>query len=158
LREPELFASPAVGVGHCDDEDALSSVRSSDVGSLDDPRVGREAKFSEVGGNSVQPARNERANVFEDHIPGANLAEDAGNFFPEPRLRPVEARASSSDGKVLAGEAGAHEVDGGGMRKRSDVIVPRHVGPVFRQHRSAEWIDFALPDYGTEPSPFEAEL
>jgi hypothetical protein len=29
--------------------------------------------------------------------------------------------------------------------RRSDIVVAPHIGPVLREHRPTEWIDFNLP-------------
>jgi hypothetical protein len=52
----------------------------------------------------------------------------------------------------LAWKAAADDIDGNSIGsksaggKGSDVVIAWHLGPVFRQHAPAEWIDLAKGD------------
>jgi hypothetical protein len=66
LRDPLCFRSPAVGVGHPDEEQTLAPVWGADIACAQDARGASVTHPFEVRDNAVQPARNERRNVFDD--------------------------------------------------------------------------------------------
>jgi hypothetical protein len=69
--------------------------------------------------------------------------------------------AGTADG--LAGEPAANQIDSWpGISEPpfdagSDVVMPGHLRPVFRQHPPAERVDLDLPDNG-HARPLEAEF
>jgi hypothetical protein len=153
-----LLWSERTGVGH--EEEPLSSVGRSDVGGGDDARLHSIPGGVEVGRNSVQPARNEGAHVFDDHDPRSQLSDDAEVLAPESRPGAVEPRAFARARDVLAGEAPADDVD-----LREDVTTHlAHVGealrarPVHREHAPAEGIDLDLKQYGAKASQLQTKL
>jgi len=76
LRLPELAPSPAVGVGHCDEKQALSSVGRAEVGSLEAGGCHRITEVAEPGCNHVQAPPNESSHVLDDDVTGAHEADD----------------------------------------------------------------------------------
>ena len=60
---------------------------------------------------------------------------------------------------VLAGEPAAEEIDGLEIvgTNGSDILVTPHIGPVLRQHRTTEWVDFYLP-LARHPGTLEPEI
>ncbi len=78
-----LAASVVTGVGHCNEEETLSSMRSSDVRGCDDAPVHDVTKPFEVPDNTVQPSRNECRNVLDDDEARAQFTDDAGVLAPE---------------------------------------------------------------------------
>ncbi len=155
------MASPAVGVGHCDKEQALSPVRRPDVAGAEHSPFARVPGPLEIADNVVQPARNERRHVFDDHAEGTELADDAGKLAPESRARPLKSGPRPGERDVLAGESSAENIRSReSCRSGSSDIghAPVGLGPVPHQHVAAERIRFDLPKNGTEPRPFEAEL
>lgn len=146
--------SAAVGVGH--QEQALSPVGRPDVGGGDDAAFHAIPEPDEVGNNSVHPARNESAHVFDDDALRADLFDDAPHFGPEAGAGAFEARALAGDADVLAREAATNHLHGRQV-SRADVAyisVPYGVGPVHGEHAATPRVGLDLPRHRAEPGPF----
>jgi len=79
---------------------------------------------------------------------------------PEPASLSVEPGGLPGKGNVLAGETPADDVDGlcRLFVDVFDMLKPLRVGPVFFEHRPAEFILLGLPHRVAKPGPFEAKL
>ena len=73
-------------------------------------------------------------------------------MLPEPGSLTLKASALTSFANVLTGEAATDDVDFNSVSGQSvgcesaDVVIAGHLGPVFRQHAPAEWINLAEGD------------
>jgi hypothetical protein len=157
------FSAPRVpslasGVRH--DEEPFPEMRSADVACGDDARKDDVPRLFEIADNAIQPSRNERPNVLDDDDAREELARDPVLLFPEPASRAVEPFALSGARDVLTGEASAKDVHRGKVSPPDlpNIVIPPHVRPVHREHRTTERIALDLPRDGTEPGHLEAEL
>ncbi len=145
------FPSLAAGVGH--NPDPIPAMSGANVGS------GYAMPFRVIPERGQGPenvsksAIKERCHVFQDNEARSQLANDADHLEEQPgtlacQTLPHDVR----DADVLAGEASADGVNGNSVccqalgGEGSDVIVARHLGPVFRQHAAAVRFDFAEGD------------
>lgn len=88
--------------------------------------------------NGVSVGREEPGNVFDDDGARPKRLDRPREVAPEPSI--VGGSSSPSGNAVwLAGESPADDVDGldVGPLDRADIIVPRGVGPMAREHGSA---------------------
>jgi hypothetical protein len=150
------FATLASGVGH--DEDALSSVGRSDVCGGNPQGARSVSEHVQLVSDRTQPFTRTRRDVFDDDEARADLPDDAGEVVPEAGSRAAEPSALSGSADVLAREPSANKVNVRPASRGSDILEPLDVGPVLRQHRTAERVQLALPEHRTEAGPFEAEL
>jgi hypothetical protein len=127
----------------------------SDVGGGDDAALHAIPEPDEVGDNSVHPARNESAHVFDDDATRADLCDDAPHLSPETGPGAVEPGPAACDADVLAREAATNHLH---WRQvvRADVAhvsMPDGVGPVHGEHAAAPRVRLDLPRHGAEPGP-----
>jgi len=106
---------------------------------------------------SKPPACNDR-DVFDDDRARLRLVDDAGVFAPETGSLAVNPCSFAGDTDVLAREAATHDVDEWKSGSCADIVVPRRVGPVLRQHSLAEWIALDLPDCARTSGPLQPEF
>jgi hypothetical protein len=141
----ELSASLRTQVGH--NEEAVPLVRRSNVGGGDDAGLDAIAKPCEVADNSVQPARNERRNVFDDDEDGPHFADDARELAPEAGSLAVDPGPLAGGADVLAGESPADDVNASKVcfSDRADIVVSPGLGPMRREHAAAKGIALDLP-------------
>ena len=168
----ELPYSSAVGVGYSsrshvdprriprDDEDPLSTMRRSNVGSSQRKPERVIPAFGKITEDSVKPSNNEGCNVLHDDEPRSYLANDAPVLEPETAPSTVKASAFSRERDVLAREAPADDVDRLDFRTAnlSHVVVDRRPRPPCPQNRAAGGIGLALPRDRPEPGPLQAKL
>lgn len=104
-----------------------------------------------------EPVGEEAGYVLQEDVTWSNLANDSGDFGPEPPLI-VLGGALPGEADGLAGEAGGDDVDalGAGVDV-PDVAVAVDVGPVPAEDPAAELVTLAEPS-GSHPGPFEAEV
>jgi hypothetical protein len=87
--------------------------------------------------------------VFSNDEAGSNLANKSPELLPETSSLTRDTSALSSEADVLAGEAAADDINGNSISGKSvgcefsDIVVDRHLRPVFAQHRAAIRLDFA---------------
>lgn len=96
-----LWLPQTVGVGHT--EDALSQVRSANVGcakSRPDRTVPERGQAPEY---NVSPPNKESCDVLHDDVAGSKLANESQVLEPETAARTREASARASKRQVLAG-------------------------------------------------------
>lgn len=139
-----------LAVGHLspprDDEETLSPVRGSDVGSTEIEPDRIVPRFGKVSENGSQSARSERCDVLHDDDAGSKLASDARELEPQTAALTCEASALPCVRHVLAGEPTAEDVDGGRISgDGSHVVESKSVGPVSREDAAAPRIGLALP-------------
>lgn len=144
-------ASDARAVGHSgcivrDDEEPVASVRGADVGGSEQSGVTSITKPFKVADNGVQPARNERRNVFDADDPRPRFFDDARVLAPESGTIAVEPGTEPGPRDVLAWEASTHEIDRreSCASDRTDIIEPHSVGEVAREHGATERVDLDL--------------
>ena len=127
----------------------------SDVGGGDDAAFHAIPEPDEVGHNSVHPARNESAHVFDDDATRADLFDDAPHLSPEAGPGSVEPGAFARDRDVLTRESPTNHLHGRQV-VRADVAhvsVPDGVGPVHGEHAAAPRVGLDLPRHRAEPGP-----
>lgn len=154
----ELAASDRTGVGH--EEEPLASVGGSDVGRGDDAAFHSIPGGDEVGRNSIQPARNEGRNIFDDDDAWPEFGDDPEVLAPEAGAGAVEARVFARDADVLTGESATNHLD------RLQVVGANvaHVGmangggPVHGENAAAPRVKLDLPRDRPEPGPLEPKL
>lgn len=146
------------GVGH--EEEALASVGRADVGGGDDAAFHAIPGGVEVGDNSVQPARNEGRNVFDDDRAGAQFFDDPEVLAPEAGPGTVKAGAFARDRYVLTGESATNHLHLVKVVRAyvAHVRVTLRVGPVHREHAATPGVKLDLPGDGAEPGPLQAKL
>lgn len=152
----------AVGVGHGDEEHALSEVRGSDVGGEDPGSLHRVTELGEPSGHHVQRPPQESADVLDDDGARADFLDEPRELVPETGSVSVESGASGVGlGEVLTGEPAGEDCHGRKIcaSDSSDIGVPPHGGPVLRQHVAAERVGFDLvldrPESGALQSQIE---
>jgi hypothetical protein len=98
----------------CNDEDALSAVGRTDIGSANArPRrvIPERGQVSQdLGKRSSSVDSKETWDVLHEDVSGSQLANDTGELGPEP-ARVALALAAASGGDRLAGEASNDEVN-----------------------------------------------
>ena len=163
-RDPLRPASSTVGVPHIapprDDEDALSAVRGSNVGS---PKIEPDSiipRFGKVSENDVQPPKQESCDVLHDDDARSKNASDARELEPQTAALTSEASALPSDRHVLAGKAAAEYIDAGRVGSDgSHVVVANGSRPVPREDAAAPLVPLTLPDrLDIETSVAQSEL
>jgi hypothetical protein len=103
----------------------------------------------QVSENSAHSVSKQRCDVFHDDEGGSYFANESRIFCPEAAPRPFNSSATTSDADVLTGETATDNVNGNSVCSESlggefpDIFIARHLGPVFRQHPPAEWVDLA---------------
>jgi len=152
------FQSRVNGVGH--DEDSSSDVRRSDVGGRYRVGAGSMAKVAEVPSDGRDPPLRAARDVFDDDDARAHFGDDSREFPPEPGPCSVEPGPLSRARYVLTGEPSADDIHGSEIcaADRADIVVPRDVGPVLREHGLTELVAFDLPKRRPEPGPFKAKF
>ena len=165
---PRLFTLPfsrstessVTGVCQRDKEESLSDVGSSDVDSANRSRPHAIASPFEPIDNSVHPSCKEASNVLDHDDRGVEFLHDARELEPESASLSVESVLSAGDTDVLAWKASADDVDRSEscFSDMAHILKTSCIRPMLRQYGPAEWIDFALPDDGSKPGPFEAKL
>ena len=113
----------------------------------------------QVSENSVNPETKQRCDVLHDDVSGSKFANKSGILRPETAALAVQAcsRRSLCDRYVLTGEAPADGVNSNSVCcqavccKCPNVIVARHLGPMFLQDAAAERLNFAKR-YRLEPA------
>lgn len=110
--------------------DAVSLVRSSDIGSSEHTPRRIKPHAGKVSENDIEPARSEVRAVFDEDKLRRNLFDDSRELSPEPRLLPFEAGAITSARDVLTGEPSADDVDEPAPRLavESDNVIPDREG------------------------------
>lgn len=111
--------SPSFADGVGQDEQASSEMGRPDVGCSKHIPLRIEPEGGQIPENSIKPSNSESCDVFHEHEPGSKHANDASELGPQARAGAVDANASASDGDVLAGEAAADEIRGGGYWHQS---------------------------------------
>jgi hypothetical protein len=128
-----------------------ANVLGSDAGPLH-----RVTGIGEPRDNVIQAPPHESRNVLDDDEARAAFEDDAEHLAPEPGTLSGEAGSSSGDRDVLAREASANNVNVREGSRGRDIVVPRDVGPVLREHAPAERIALDLPEQRTEARALEA--
>lgn len=140
-------------------EDASPEMRGSDIGSRKCEGTGSVAQHVQVSPHVGQPTSGTGGDVFDDDPRRARGFDDPPELVPESGSLSREAFALACRRDVLAGESTAEEIDTRELRADfSDIIKPRYVGPVLREHGATEWIRLHLEEHGPQAGPFEPEL
>jgi hypothetical protein len=102
----------SIGVGNSDDEDAVASVRRTDIGrSTAEPRS-HVPERGQVPGDDVEPSSSKSSNVLDDHPSGPKNTNGVGDAVPEATAGPFsDAGSEAGVADVLTGEPGAQRVD-----------------------------------------------
>jgi hypothetical protein len=147
-----LVASLAVGVGHGDDEHAVATVGSSDVGSSQGPpgphvpergQVGEDLAEDASAGRVVpgnKPSCEQAGDVFDAHDRGPHLTDDTRNVVPEVS-RITGGLALAGLGKGLAGEARRDEIHDSTPRSAvegAQIVPDRSRGQVAVLHARSQ--------------------
>lgn len=107
----------------------------------------------------IHAPSEQRGNVFHDDVNGSKLANDAGEFGPQPGALAREPRFCAGERDVLAGEPAANDVD---PRRRGgdffDIAEPVGVGPVLREHPPTVGVYLRLPQDGPVPGALKPEF
>jgi hypothetical protein len=148
---PPRAPSFATGVGQ--DEHALAWMWGAHLTSSDEAGAGSVLKPSEVAENIGEAEFEQTGHVLTDDPGGAERGDDCGHGWPEPPvvgLRQAATRLAdrltgeSADDSVNSGSwFGSPPFNGGG-----DVVMPRHLRPVFGQHAPAPFVFLDLADAG----------
>lgn len=144
-------------MGH--DPDPVPALRRADVSSTHHERPAGVARRLQIAEDDICAATAQSRHVLDEHPAWTELADDAGEFVPEPAAVAVEAVAEAGGADVLAGEAAADEVDAGkvGSAGEPDIAAPGDGGPVALKDRLAEGVGLDLPD-DPHPCPFEPRI
>ena len=152
-----------VGLKVSDDPDAVASVMCANVGSWYAVPLRIIPDRGQVSENSAHSSTKQRCDVLHDDEARSKLASKAHDFTPESRAFSSEPCSKSRKGQVLAGEASADDIDGNSVSSQnigaefSNVMVARHLRPVFRQHAAGKFFDLAKGDRLETASAFEAK-
>lgn len=148
----------AVKVGS-NDEDSSAEVRGADVGGRQLEGTASVSQVAELPPHRRQPSAHLGPGDVLDHDGLRSYSfDDASEVPPKRGPFPAEPSPGAGVGDVLAGEAAADEIHVGIVPGARDIVEPRDVGPVLREHRAAEWVDLALPDDVTETGLLKPEL
>ena len=105
--------------------------------------------------NEADPSIQQLWAVFQSDIFGSYLANEAEEFPPQSASLAIESKAGTARRKVLAGKASTDDIDGNSIGSKplcgefSNIMVARHLWPVFRQHAAGEFLNLA-ERYGLE--------
>ncbi|MFZ2648628.1 MAG: hypothetical protein WA210_00855 [Burkholderiaceae bacterium] len=148
----------AVGVGN--NPAALSIMRRAGVDSTDHERPPGVACSIQVSEYPVDAESAQARRVFNDDPTGSGFCDDAGHLAPEAAALAVETFCLSAGGgaDVLARKPSAHDIDSSILSpiQLPHILMARHVGPVFLQHRAAVRLDLAEGD-GAHAGALQAE-
>ena len=158
LREPELFESPAVGVG-TKDPDPISFVWSADVSRAQHSPLRIEPHLGQVSEYTSEPPRSESWGVLHERVSRSNLANDSSELHPEPASLSVKTFAFTGDGDVLARKSSRNHVN-----TASPLVSVKgtHIGPdrergeasvILSGHKYASGIGLVF--HGTDTLPSE---
>lgn len=117
----------------------------------------------QVPENGSESSPEKRGDIFHDDVSGSNLANKTGVFTPEAAAFTCEPRAFASRGDILAGKSSANNVGCDAIRAQSadgeglDIVIDRHLRPVFRQHAARERFDLAEGDRLKAARPLKAQ-
>ena len=107
--EPELFASPAVGVGH--HPKAVTLVRSSDVACSEHHPLRIVPERGKVFEDDAEPPVDEERAVLDEDVARHDFADDSGHLTPEAASLAVDACAAASGRDVLTGKSSRYDVN-----------------------------------------------
>nr|WP_052757334.1 hypothetical protein [Sphingobium chungbukense] len=157
LLPPALDMPLLRGVGNISrDPNSISDMGGAKVASLNAVPARIIPERGQVTENAGEPlstgSRKEFWHVFHDRKCGSNFANKTGELAPKAGALAINSRSLSSFRQVLAGEASADDIDGNSVSGQSvgcefsNVMIARHLRPVFRQHAAGKFFDLAKGD------------
>jgi hypothetical protein len=141
----------AAGVGH--NPNPLSSVRRAGIVSTHHERPAGVTKRLQVAEDEVSSATPQAGHILADDPLWAQFSDEAGILGPEvsrvvgafPFTGKAPGLAWKSSNNTVNCAASGHNVN---CLHASDILPPRHIWPVFRQHALAERVNLNLPGAG----------
>ena len=109
-----------------------------------------------LGQPSCSPVRD----VLDDDETRAELADDPGEFVPEPAAFPSQPPPSSRNGNIRARKTPADDVNGSEVcfSDGPDIFESLRIRPPLRKHAPTEPIDLDLPHDTTNARALEPTL
>lgn len=150
VNERSTLAFAELGVGH--DPDAVASVACANVGSWYAVPFRIIPDRGQVSENSAQPSTKQCCDVLHDKELWSKFASKPDDLDPEAASRSIQASAKSCERQILAREPSADDIDGNSIGSKSlcgefsNVMIARHLWPVFRQHAAGKFFNFAKGD------------
>lgn len=166
---PPAFDTPLLrGVGKKSrDPNSISDMGGAKVGSLNAVPDCIIPERGQVTEDASEPcaagSRKQLWNVLHDRDAGSKLANKSGVLSPQAGAFAINSRSAASLGKVLARETARNDIDGNSIGSKSlcgesaDVVIARHLRPMFRQHGAGEFLDFAERDGFEAARSFQPE-
>lgn len=160
-----LFVEPyavAVGVGRIgEDEDAVPLVRGAEGGSREAIPLRVVPERGQLSENDSEPPSKESCGVLHDEDARSKFANDAGDLEEKGGSLASESGSSPGGTEILAGEAGAEDVDAVEVPPSAvdDVPFDRRMRPPPREHAPRECFYLDVPrDDGIEARRCEGTL
>lgn len=147
--------SEARGVGY--NPEAIPPVRRVNGVSRDTVPFRIIPERAEGPEHSPQSSRAKDWAIFKDDKPWPYIGDEADNLTPKPTFGPVRSCHPPDEADILAGEPAADDINGNSICSKSsccefsDVMVARHLRPVFRQNAAGKILNLAKR-YSLEPA------
>jgi hypothetical protein len=146
-----FFASEAHGVSQ--NEHPGSCVWGAHCTSRDRSHAYPVSESAEVSNNVVDAEGEQTGHILADDPFGTEVSDDLGHGRPQPPIVLLRALKTCLADR-LTRESPCDNIDGRSnsasppLDSGSDIVMPRHLRPVFGQHPPAELVDFHLADDG----------
>jgi len=101
---------------------------------------------------SIKASCSQCPNILHNDERWSNFANETVEFIPKAAAPSIKAFTLARDANVLAGKPSAYDIDGNSIGSKSgcceffNVMIARHLWPVFRQHAARKLFDLAKCD------------